>query len=53
MGKFLNPSDLKANLYRIFKEEEKEIIIIRRTNNYWMNIKIIQREFNLSLRHSC
>ena len=28
MGKFLNPSDLKANLYRIFKEAEKEIIII-------------------------
>jgi hypothetical protein len=28
MGKFLNPKDLKANLYRIFKEAEKEIIII-------------------------
>lgn len=28
MGKFLNPSDLKANLYRIFKEAEEEIIII-------------------------
>lgn len=28
MGKFLNPKDLKANLYRIFKEAEEEIIII-------------------------
>ena len=28
MGKFLNPTDLKANLYRIFKEAEEEIIII-------------------------
>jgi len=28
MGKFLNPKDLKTNLYRIFKEAENEIIII-------------------------
>ena len=33
MGKFLNPKDLKANLYRIFKEAEAEIITATKTEN--------------------